>query len=135
MASQSPSINHIRRQQPSNTFSFTPDFIADHEVIQYEISFWFILVSSPLPVSCLPTFYLLGWCSVSYRESLNNVQALFSNSQNISLLSTMLTTNPTRGSIQAAIKKVNSIPARPRTNMKFHLRDINLCLCQKFTED
>jgi len=64
MASQSPSTNHIRRQQTSNTFSFTPDFIADHEVIQYGISLWSILVSCLGAVPSQPLAYPHSTCRV-----------------------------------------------------------------------
>lgn len=53
--------------------------------------------------------------SAGKRESLDAVQALFTKSQSTGLLSTVLATNPKHRTIWAAMREVNSIPARPST--------------------
>lgn len=64
----------------------------------------------------LPTPILFtGQVRMGKKENLGTVQALFSNRQNISELETVLATNAKHGTIQAAMKKVNSTPAGPST--------------------
>lgn len=55
--------------------------------------------------------------SAGKRESLDAVQALFTKSQSTGLLSTVLATNPKHRTIWAAMREVNSVPARPSTEV------------------
>lgn len=45
------------------------------------------------------------------------VQVLFSNSHNVGVSSAALATNPNHSTVQAVMKKVNSILARPSTQV------------------
>lgn len=65
------------------------------------------LLPPPSPVT--------GWVSVGRRENLDIVQALFNNSQTTGVLLTVLATNANHSTVWAAMRKVNSIPARPNT--------------------
>jgi len=68
----------------------------------------------PLPTAYSPPAYSLRrWRGVE-GKSLDAVQALLSNSQNINVLPTLfLATDCKHSTILAATKKVDSIPARP----------------------
>lgn len=65
---------------------------------------------------------------VRKREGSGAVQALVSNSQNTGASSAVVATTPKHATVQAAIKKVNSIPARPRTEVLICVHVHSICL-------
>ena len=93
--------------------------ITEHDVIKYGTALWLVWVSSP---SCVPSQILAHYPSTCWgrqsdkQESFDAVQALFSNSRkHWCVTNTVLVTNSTRSRTWPAMRKVNSIPARPGT--------------------
>jgi len=84
-----------------------------------------------LPTSSPPPLLLVGesgkGAGAGKRESLDVVQVLFSNSQNMAVLSTLFQPQ-IQNSIWASVKDANSILARPRT-------DINHASCAGFVQE
>lgn len=92
------------RKHPLCSSSFPSAFIVEQNIIQYGKSLCSVGVLAMPPPNFLPTLNLL---TAGERESLEAVQALFTNNQNTGVLSV---TNCS--TIWAARNKVNSIPAR-----------------------
>lgn len=80
-------------QLSTSIFSFSSSaFIADHNVICYEISLWWVVISCPrsLPSQLLMHPQPAHWQgNVRNREILDAVQWLLSSSYNINVLSTL----------------------------------------------
>lgn len=89
--------------------------IAAHTVIWHGISLWTVWIVS----ACIPSLPLVHPWSIQWlgsrrnRGSLDAVQMLPSSSKKSLYSSIVLVTNPKHSIVQAALKRINPIPARP----------------------
>lgn len=119
MPSKFMSSGYPGRQNPSN-------FIAEHGDIWYGICIWPICISYSYCILsqllALSHSYLLEGWTVFSRVRKRNPWCSTSTFQQLlwhwCVINTVLATNTKPGTLWAAMRKVNSIPARPRTYRK-----------------
>lgn len=88
--------------------SFSPVFIAEHDIMWYRISLWTLRISCPGSFhSQILAHLIFGSSGCCWRDSLDAMQALLSNSQNT------VVTNAKHITVQVIMRKVNSTPSRP----------------------